>query len=249
MNNNIDLANFDKMLELAEFGAKRHNERRQNLFKVIISYITLLVLALYHVIKNENILNSDETGILIFLLVVHIFYLIWLGTTLKASINDARRRDFYLKKAESLSYHLSRSKFSSFGSDPCEYVKLNMGSGKSWKITESCLFEMRRPKIIGKAKREKPPDPKWFSDIHFWSLSALPTAVLLLLGTKLIGWWYTLVIPLNLIQLVVIYIAIGKGFIEKKRKIYKEIFDTVGGYSYWKGFIEKKRKIYKGIKV
>ena len=222
MNNNIDLANFDKMLELAEFGAKRHNERRQNLFKVIISYITLLVLALYHVIKNENILNSDETGILIFLLVVHIFYLIWLWTTLKASINDARRRDFYLKKAESLSYHLSRSKFSSFGSDPCEYVKLNMGSGKSWKITESCLFEMRRPKIIGKAKREKPPDPKWFSDIHFWSLSALPTAVLLLLGTKLIGWWYTLVIPLNLIQLVVIYIAIGKVLSKRKEKSTKK---------------------------
>ena len=99
MNNNIDLANFDKMLELAEFGAKRHNERRQNLFKVIISYITLLVLALYHVIKNENILNSDETGILIFLLVVHIFYLIWLWTTLKASINDARRRDFLSQKS------------------------------------------------------------------------------------------------------------------------------------------------------
>ena len=97
-----------------------------------------------------------------------------------------------------------------------------MGSGKSWKITESCLFEMRRPKIIGKAKREKPPDPKWFSDIHFWSLSALPTAVLLLLGTKLIGWWYTLVIPLNLIQLVVIYIAIGKVLSKRKEKSTKE---------------------------
>ena len=48
MNNNVDLANFDKMLELAEFGAKRHNERRQNYFKVIIAYITLLALVKCH---------------------------------------------------------------------------------------------------------------------------------------------------------------------------------------------------------
>ena len=54
MNNNIDLANFDKMLELAEFGAKRHNERRQNLFKAIIAYITLLVLALYYIFNNKQ---------------------------------------------------------------------------------------------------------------------------------------------------------------------------------------------------
>ena len=36
MNNNIDLANFNKMLELAEFGAKRHNERRQIYSKLLL---------------------------------------------------------------------------------------------------------------------------------------------------------------------------------------------------------------------
>ena len=225
MNNNIDIANFDKMLELAEFGAKRHNERRQNLFKVIISYITLLVLVFYQAIKNENILNSDGTGIwiVVLLVVVHIVYLVWLWTTLVASINDARRRDFYLKKAESLSYHLSQSRFSSFDPDSCKDVKLNMGSGKSWKINEHCLFEMKGPKIIGRAEEEKPSPPKWFKDIHFLALSVLPTAVLLFLMTKLIGMWWTLFIPLNLIQLVVICIALVKFFIENKEKTSKGI--------------------------
>ena len=65
MNNNIDLANFDKMLELAEFGAKRHNERRQNLFKVVIAYLTLLALALYQAIDNQNALRLHSFGIIV----------------------------------------------------------------------------------------------------------------------------------------------------------------------------------------
>ena len=188
MNNNIDLANFDKMLELSEFGAKRHNERRQNLFKAIIAYITLLVLTLNY---SENIFGSfTMMGILIFvalLLFLHCVFLNWLWITSVASINDARRRDFYLKKAESLSYHLSRSRSSSFVSDPCKYVKLNMASGKSWKITEGCLFEMTEPELmIGDAPCEKPPDPKWGRDIHFIALAVLPTVILLLLIAKLV---------------------------------------------------------------
>ena len=146
MNNNIDIANFDKMLELAEFGAKRHNERRQNLFKFVISYVTLLVLALYQTFKNGTLLElpQDKIGVVVLLLVVHIFYLVWLWTTLKASINDARRRDFYLQKAELLSYHLSKNQFSDFSPHPCELVKLNLGSGRNWKITERRLFKKNR---------------------------------------------------------------------------------------------------------
>ncbi len=70
MNNNIDIANFDKMLELAEFGAKRHNERRQNLFKFVISYVTLLVLALYQTFKKETLLEllQDKIGVVVLLL-------------------------------------------------------------------------------------------------------------------------------------------------------------------------------------
>ena len=191
MYNNIDLANFDKMLNLAEFGAKRHNERRQNLFKVIIAYITLLVLFLYQVIDNTNILDSDVIWILSFVVLlvsIHVFYLKWLWTTSVASINDVRRRDFYLKKAELLSYHLSQSRLSSFVPDPCKYVKLNMASGKSWEITERCLFGMGEPVlIIGEAPREEPPAPKCGDDMHFWALAIVPTVILFFLIAKLIG--------------------------------------------------------------
>ena len=189
MNNNVDLANFDKMLGLAEFGAKRHAERRQNLFKAIISYITLLVLALYYTLNNENMLNSPLfIGITIVLLfIIHGIFLYWLWKTSVASINDVRRRDFYLKKAELLSYHLSQSRFSFFRPGSCKYVKLNMGSGKNWKISERCLFKMTEPElIIGEARCEKPPDPKWGRDVHFVALAVLPSVLVFLLIVKLV---------------------------------------------------------------
>jgi hypothetical protein len=45
---------FQEMLQLAEFGAKRLEERRSVEFRIFISYITLLVLALYQLIKQKN---------------------------------------------------------------------------------------------------------------------------------------------------------------------------------------------------
>ena len=209
MNSNIDLANFDKMLELAEFGAKRHNERRQNYFRVIIAYITLLALALYQTIKNENELGLsgwEVVFVTILLLFVHYFYLKWLWATLIASINDVRRRDFYLKKAESLSYHLSRNQFSDFYPNPSKYVKINFGSGASWKITERCLFKMRGPKIIGGSFCEEPPPPKYWRDIHFKTLAIIPTVILLLLIAKLIGILWTTIVSI----LVVLFLFIAE---------------------------------------
>ena len=103
MNNNIDAANFDRMLELAEFGAKRHDQRRQIVFRIAIAYLTLLVLALYQSIKNEGLLRSDAVWLIIFiicLIVVHISYFFWQRTAFIAMINDVRRRDFYLMKAQ-----------------------------------------------------------------------------------------------------------------------------------------------------
>ena len=49
-----DKDKFQKMLQLAEFGAKRLEERRSVEFKIFISYTTLLVLALYQLIKQQN---------------------------------------------------------------------------------------------------------------------------------------------------------------------------------------------------
>ena len=199
MNNNIDIANFDKMLELAEFGAKRHNERRQNLFKFVISYITLLVLALYQTFKTETLLElpQDKIGVVVLLLVVHCFFLVWLWATLKALINDVRRRDFYLKKAELLSYHLSKNQFSDFSPHPCESVILNLGSGRNWKITERRLFNKKSPPLItGESPCKQPPDSKWFSDIHFWTLAIGPTGLVVLVVVKLLGGLWTGIISL-----------------------------------------------------
>ena len=52
--NKADKNEFQKMLQLAEFGAKRLEERRSVEFRIFISYITLLVLALYQLVKEKN---------------------------------------------------------------------------------------------------------------------------------------------------------------------------------------------------
>lgn len=36
---------FERMMQLAEYGASRHNDRRQIEFRIFISYVTLLLLA------------------------------------------------------------------------------------------------------------------------------------------------------------------------------------------------------------
>ena len=51
VDNNNDIAIFYKMLALAETGAKWHNDRRQVAFRIFISYMTLLVLAFYQVVR------------------------------------------------------------------------------------------------------------------------------------------------------------------------------------------------------
>ena len=55
--NNSNRDDFERMVQLAEFGAKRHDERRQVEFRVFIAYMTLLVLAFYRIDKIE-ILNG-----------------------------------------------------------------------------------------------------------------------------------------------------------------------------------------------
>ncbi len=46
---------FQRMLDLAEFGVKRMEQRRSVEFRIFISYMTLLVLALYQLIKPSSI--------------------------------------------------------------------------------------------------------------------------------------------------------------------------------------------------
>ena len=49
MDINRDKDNLQRMLDLAEFGAKRHDDRRSIEFKIFISYMTPLILAFYYV--------------------------------------------------------------------------------------------------------------------------------------------------------------------------------------------------------
>ena len=160
MNNNIDAANFDRMLELAEFGAKRHDQRRQIVFRIAVAYLTLLVLALYQFIKNENLLRLDAVWLIICvicLVVVHISYFRWQRAAFIAMINDVRRRDFYLMKAQTIAYHLTRSQFSSFNPDPHGEVIVNFASETSWETNERSLFKERGPTMIHRKTSSKKP--------------------------------------------------------------------------------------------
>ena len=74
---------FYKMVELAKFGANRHSERRQLEFRIFISYITLLSLFFYYVVKPKDPILQGygdlALGIplVVFLLVIHTVYFYW----------------------------------------------------------------------------------------------------------------------------------------------------------------------------
>ncbi|MDE0015081.1 MAG: hypothetical protein OXU51_02765 [Candidatus Poribacteria bacterium] len=127
--NSVD--SFQRILSLAEFGVKRMEERRTVEFRIFISYITLLVLALYQLSKRQNsihdffksIIPKDSVnlelweGIILYALVlcIHIIYVIWQVGIGIAMDNDSYRRNFYLKKAEEMSGH--PLKYENFNSD------------------------------------------------------------------------------------------------------------------------------------
>ena len=118
--NSVD--GFQRILSLAEFGVKRIEERRTVEFRIFISYITLLVLALYQLSKQQNpihdffksIIQEDSVslelweGVILYVLAlcIHIIiYVIWQVGIGIAMDNDSYRRNFYLKKAEEISGH------------------------------------------------------------------------------------------------------------------------------------------------
>ncbi len=112
---------FQLMLQLAEFGVRRMEERRSVEFRIFISYITLLVLALYQLIKPQNpihdffgwITQKDSVnfriyeGVILYVLALflHTIYVMWQVGIGIAMNNDSYRRNFYLKKVEDISGH------------------------------------------------------------------------------------------------------------------------------------------------
>ena len=145
---------FERMVQLAEFGAKRHDERRQVEFRVFIAYNTLLVLAFYQVekIKSLNIPGS----VTIILVCTHIVYLLWQIRISTAMDNDGYRRNFYLKKAECILHHLREKPEEPFCPSDTVCVTITLGAKvdkeskctEKGKIFESELFERNEPTII-----------------------------------------------------------------------------------------------------
>ena len=202
---------FQRMLQLAEVGAKWHDDRRQVTFRIFVSYMTLLVLALYQVIKLLGEKDVVISGWIILFVIAglvftHCIYCKWQGTIRKALINDIRRRDFYLKKAELIFYYLSEdsnlSSIAAAASKSDEQVVLNLGSGDKTPISKSALFKQEEPDIItgdriGKKNMSgKYLECRWWQDIHFLTLTVGPTFLLILLillmftlFLKRLGWF------------------------------------------------------------
>jgi len=187
-NNNKIRGNFNEMLALADFAEKSHNDRRQVEFRITISYITFLVLALYQVIKPRTAeLDLDVSwwviGIASFvLLLTHICYCWWQRTFHIASNNDVRRRDFYLKKAECIAYYMSQNPDSNFIPSSTRKVLINLGAGKSTELTEHQLFKEKEPDIFIRSKGTGTSLPKW-SVYSLLPLSASTTLLILLIVT------------------------------------------------------------------
>lgn len=150
--NKFDENKFQAILQLAEFGVKRSEERRSIEFRIFISYTTLLVLALYQLIKQQNptsvflqlIIQKEpislelREGIVLYALalLLHTIYVMWqvgIGIAMK---NDAYRRNFYLKKAEKMSGH------------PLEYEDKNSNSDRKIIIIEHYLQQFLHLKVI-----------------------------------------------------------------------------------------------------
>lgn len=146
---NHDLNNFESMMKLAEFGADRHNERRQVIFRIFISYMTLLVVVAGLIMRHWKDEPIESLWFVLpvsgFLVVLFWYYQKWLRIFYIASDYDVRRRDFYLIKAQVVSYYMSKC-LSKCYSD-CEKVSINLANRKYYKISETCLFDRRRPDI------------------------------------------------------------------------------------------------------
>ena len=189
-----DSKNFENMLELAKFGADRHNERRQVLFRIYISYMTLLVVICGLILKhwNDDVLENYvfTIGVSIFLFLVGLFYSQWLRIFYKASDYDVRRRDFYLSKAQVICYYMSEC-LSQYYSG-CKQVDINLGGRRGYKISEKCLFKRRRPDIKTEnylddpPHLDDPPDPTVWNNWHFWFHFSGPIGLTILIILALI---------------------------------------------------------------
>ena len=190
-NRTIMAENFENMMKLAEYGADRHTERRQVLFRIFISYMTLLVVISGLIMNNwkDAFIESNlfVSGVSVLLIGMLFFYWRWLIIFYKASDHDVRRRDFYLTKAQVICYYMSE--LSQRYSD-CKNVYINLGGNKSYEISERCLFKMRRPDINPKTdpniNKKCPPSPTVWRNPHFYFHLFAPAGLTILIVLALL---------------------------------------------------------------
>ena len=187
---NNDKENFNQMFGFAELASNQHNDRRQLTFRIAIGYTTLLALALYQTTKTQAhelfppnfYIPYIVSGLIVILTIVYCWALRVLHV---ASNNDVRRRDFYLKKAECIAYHMSKNKDKPFTPDCSEkYIIINLGASKNRDpITERQLFDEKQPDIFipSMKKRTAKGTPMRRIDFHYLSLIAIPIFLTILL--------------------------------------------------------------------
>ena len=187
MNTTQDNRNLEHMLELSKLGADGHKERISIEFRIFVSYLTGLALLFYQVNKPEDSILQNipsESKLLLLSLsvcvlsLIHYLYCFWQRNISIALINDVRRRDFYLQKAQCLSYHLSRHPCEVFRPSRTKKIWLNQGGGRSSKpISEFYLFNKQEPEMIkGTSWREF---WKIAYDWHIWFQIGVPTLILI----------------------------------------------------------------------
>lgn len=205
MNTTQDNRNLEHMLELSKLGADGHKERRYLEFRIFVSYLTGLALLFYQINKPEYPILQKPDDILsaallsLPLLIIHYLYCSWQKNIAIAMINDVRRRDFYLLKAQCLSYHLSLNSNTGFRPRRCKTHWVNMGGGRSDKISERCLFKKDAPKII-----KKPLWSKFWKlryDSHIWLQIGVPTIVLSILMISIYKWLWIVIVLAALIPI------------------------------------------------
>ncbi len=142
---------FERLYALAEFAAKRGEDRRSVEFKSFFSYLTLLVFAFYIFTEKEDLSkywNDPSIGCLIgfFAFLIHFFYCWWqkdLGVAMK---NDGKRRNFFLAKAECVAdYFLKNPTSEKFIPNLNKKVVVDFCTQE---VSEKCLFQITHPPDI-----------------------------------------------------------------------------------------------------
>ena len=155
--------NFERMMALAEFGAKRNEEGRSLVFKMFVSYMTFLVVVAGLILRHwkDDALKYGSAGLVALLVSLMIVYWEWIVKLYTGLIYSVRRRDFFMKKAEVICYHSSKD----LADADSEKVSINLGSGNRYQRPEKYLFGKRAPDIkncLGKIPKgkNKPPSEK-----------------------------------------------------------------------------------------